>query len=286
MSQTRESGMVATVVEPGERRLVDAASGHRCATVHVDSVRDALRAVRTRAVSAVLVSPRCVVREQLPELEILTGSFPGLPTVAVLSSYDAQSGQRLLELGSCGIRRLLDLSRREGWDELRELLAHPATPIAARILSAVVPALDAPTAPCRLFFVALVRLAPVVTTVRALTARLGVPPSTFVSRFFRAGLPSPKRYLAAVRLVYAAALLESPARSLADAAYQLEYSSPQSFGRHVRGTLGLTAHEFRRRFTFQKALAEFVSRLIVPFQRTFRTFHPLPNGVGGSGRDW
>ena len=72
----------------------------------------------------------------------------------------------------------------------------------------------------------------------------------FLSRFLRAALPSPKRYLAATRLLYAAALLEIPGFSVADAAYRLEYSSPQSFGRHVRAILGATASER------QPALAE------------------------------
>ena len=106
-------------------------------------------------------------------------------------------------------------------------------------------------------------------------ARLRLPASTLMSRFFRAGLPSPKRYLAGLRLVHAAALLETPGLSISDVAYRLEYSSPQSFGRHVRAGLGLTAREFRHRYPFDRALEDFVARLVKPFQTTLRTFRPL-----------
>ena len=60
-----------------------------------------------------------------------------------------------------------------------------------------------------------------------------------MSRFARAGLPSPKNYLAAIRLLHAAFLFETAGLSVADVAYRLEYSSPQSFGRHLRAMLGL-----------------------------------------------
>ena len=102
----------------------------------------------------------------------------------------------------------------------------------------------------RLFLEAMIRLAPEVPTVTSLAQQLSVRPSTLMSRFARAGLPSPKNYLAAIRLLHAAFLFETAGLSVADVSYRLEYSSPQSFGRHLRAMLGLTALEFRRRFPF------------------------------------
>jgi len=84
------------------------------------------------------------------------------------------------------------------------------------------------------FFQTLFRCSPRVATVRRLSAALHVLPSTLMSRFFRAGLPAPKRYLAMARLVRAAHLFESRGFSVANVANHLDYSSPQSFGRHVR----------------------------------------------------
>lgn len=282
----RASSMVATVVEPPERSRLEAGASGAFAVVHSETLREALRTVRERPVNAVLVSPRCVSRDQLSNLTTLVRGFPGVPTVAVLSRHDAVSSERLLHLGACGVVRVVDLSVRDGWQRLRDLVAQPAAPTASLMLAKVVPALGDASPSCRRYFEVLVQRAPGVTTVRALARRLGVGTSTFMSRFFRAGLPSPKRYLAAVRLVYAAGLLASPGLSIADVAYRLEYSSPQSFSRHLRTALGVTAGEFRKRYAFDAALEDFISRLIVPFRQRFRTFHPLPIGVSDHGHDW
>ena len=130
----------------------------------------------------------------------------------------------------------------------------------------------------------MIRLAPELPTVTALAQQLSVRPSTLMSRFARAGLPSPKNYLAAVRLLHAAFLFETAGLSVADVAYRLEYSSPQSFGRHLRAMLGLTALEFRRRFPFPVALERFVDLMMAPYREVWRTFHPLAAGSGESGR--
>jgi AraC-like DNA-binding protein len=105
-----------------------------------------------------------------------------------------------------------------------------------------------------------------------------------MSRFFRAKLPSPKRYLAEIRLLYATSLLATPGLSISDVAYRLEYSSPQSFGRHLRKVVGVAGAEFRRTYTFERTLETFVARRIVPYQVTFRTFRPLTYGVADLGQ--
>lgn len=278
--------MVATVMEPGDRPRFDAAADGQFVTLHADSVGEVLRAVRERSVHAVLVSPRYVDAEQLDRVTRLVQAFPGVPTLAVVSRHDPAVSERLLELGARGVRRLVDLSGRDGWRRLRELVSHPATPLAAHILAVVLPALGDPTPESRRFFEVTIRIAPGITTVRALARRLGVNPSTFMSRFFRARLPSPKRYLAATRLVFAAGLLERRRCSIADVTHQLEYSSPQSFCRHVRSLLGVTAGEFRRRYTFDRALTEYTERLVAPFRSTFAVFHPLEQWAGDHGHFW
>jgi AraC-like DNA-binding protein len=216
----------------------------------------------------------------------LVQGFPGVPAVAVVSEPDGGSGERLLELGACGVRHVVDLRRRDGWQRLRELVNDPATPAGAEILRRLLPALGPATPECRQFFEALVRLAPYTPSVRRLARQLEVRGSTFMSRFFRAQVPSPKRYLAAVRVVYAAWYLEEPGRSVADAAYVLQYSSPQSFGRHLRTVLGVTAVEFRRRFSFHTALEDFLVRLVLPNRSRFRTFRPFANGVRDLGHQF
>lgn len=266
---------VATVLAPRERPRLDAAADGSFAAVHAETVRDVVRTVRERPVHAILVSPRGVPRSALAEIRELVHGFPGVPTVAIVPSHDAMLGERLLELGATGVRQFVDLTQREGWHRLRTLLADPASPVSARILARVVPALGRPSESCRFFFETLVRLAPRITTARALCREFDVPASTFMSRFLRAGLPSPKRYLAWTRLVHATAYLESRGLSIADVAYRLEYSSPQSFGRHVRALTGCTAGKFRRHMTLERALGEYLARLVVPYRGSFTTFQPV-----------
>lgn len=275
--------VVTTVVDPTDRSRLDAGSHGRFQPLHTETVSDAIRAVRERPVNTVLISPRRVDRAQLPTVTSLVREFPGVATVAVVCRPVPEPPGQLLALGACGVRRVLDLSGRDGWRELRALVADAATPTTGHILAGMLPALVDASPDSRRFFELTVRLAPTTVSVRALTRRLGVGSSTLMSRFFRAGLPSPKRYLAGIRLLYAAGLLASPGFAIADVAYRLEYSSPQSFGRHLRSVLGITAVDFRRRYAFDVALADFVARLITPFRETFRTFRPLHHGVADLG---
>ena len=275
---------VATVVDPRDRPRLDAAAGGRFRTIHAESVAEAIRAVRERPVQAVLVSPSHVPQEQVPWVAALVRTYPGVQTVAVLSRHDADSAERLLAFGASGIKTLLDLGQREGWTQLRDALCHPTSPTAAAILGRVMPELGEAPADCRLCFETLIRVAPGTPTVRALCRRYGLRAPSFVSRFFRAGLPSPKRYLSSLRLVYVAAMLETRGVSVADAAYQLEYSSPQSFGRHLKTATGLTAGAFRRSMPFTRALEEFHHQMIVPYRTALRAFRPLePKGPAASG---
>src|SRR5207244_12414945 len=125
-----------------------------------------------------------------------------------------------------------------------------APPVAARILARLVPALGEPPEPpppeeTRLFFEAVARLAPALSTVRGLARHLRVRPSTLMSRFHRAGIPSPKSYLAGMRLLHASFLFQNPGLSVSDVACRIDYSAPSSFGRPLTTDLGATAGELR-----------------------------------------
>jgi len=275
VAYTREGLTVATVLTASERQRVDAAGSGVFAVVHRDSVPEAVRVVRERAVDAVLVSVHHCAPEQIDAVGHLVRDFPGIPTVALLSQHDPAASQMLLRFGASGVRQVVDVSLPAGWSRLREAVALPATRSAARIQGPVLAALGEATPDARLFIEGLVRLAPETPTVRRLAASLHVRPSTLMSRFARAGLPSPKNYLASVRLLHAAHLFESGGLSVADVAYRLDYSSPQSFGRHLRTMLGITSCEFRNRFPFPLAVERFIELMITPYGRIWPTFHPL-----------
>jgi AraC-like DNA-binding protein len=271
---------VAAVVEPFERPRVDAAGSGCFSLVHRESVRDALRLFRERSVDAVLVSVRRCAGEAPALLEQFARAFPSVPTVALVTSREAGDAEALLRLGATGVRQVVDATNPAGWRRLREVLGTPPTERAQSILTPILAALGAIPGSSVRFWEQLARSAPRTTTVRQLAAALDVTPSTFVSRFARAGLPSPKDHLVAMRLCYAARLFDEGELTIADVAYRLEYASPQSFGRHLRVVLGITPSEFRARFPFCAVLDRFLDRFVRPYRETWKEFKPLAPGRG------
>jgi AraC-like DNA-binding protein len=266
---------VAAVLTPNERASLDAASVGCFAVLHRNSVPEAVRTVRERAVDAVLLSVHQCAQGRVDEVDQLVRSFPGVPTVALVTRHDAIASETLLRLGATGVRQVVDVTAPAGWNRLRQLVAEPATHGAARILAPVLATLPELPQDARVFLELLIRLAPELPAVRTVAARFEIKPSTLMSRFARGGLPSPKTYLAAIRLLYAAQFFEGGGRSVADVAYRLDCSSPQSFGRTLRAMLGITPGEFRRRFPFPTALERFLAQLVRPYTRAWAVFHPL-----------
>src|SRR4030095_12976204 len=90
-------------------------------------------------------------------------------------------------------------------------------------------------------------------------------------------------------------LVDNPGLSVANVANRLEYSSPQSFGRHVRGLIQLTAVEFRQKYDGEGMLQRFSEHLVRPHCFTLRGFSPLTTLLsrsadraenGGDGRHY
>lgn len=274
---------VCTVLPAPERPRIDAVGDGCFDTLHADSLREALQVARTRRVDAVVISVHRCHGEQLPAVARFVREFPAIPAVALVSRHDRDATETLLRLGATGVRTAVDCTQPDGWRRLRDIVGHPASPVAARVLARLVPALGDVAVETRLFFETVARLAPALSTVRGLARHLRVRPSTLMSRFHRAGVPSPKSYLAAMRLLHAAYLFQNPGLSVSDVAYRMDYSSPQSFGRHLKAVLGVTAGEFRRRFPFDVALARYVDLLITPYREALRAFHPLNAGLWDQG---
>jgi len=276
---------VCTVLPPPERPRIDAAGDGCFDTLHADSLREALDVARRRRVDAMVISVHRCDGEALPGVARFVREFPAIPAVALVSRHDREATETLLRLGATGVRSAVDCTEPDGWRRLRDIVGHPASPVAGRILAHLIPALGDPSPPeeTRLFFEAVARLAPALSTVRGLARHLRVRPSTLMSRFHRAGIPSPKSYLAGMRLLHASFLFQNPGLSVSDVAYRMDYSSPQSFGRHLRTVLGVTAGEFRRRFPFAVALARYIDLLIIPYREALRAFHPFNAGSWDQG---
>lgn len=147
---------------------------------------------------------------------------------------------------------------------------------ASTLLTPLAPDLAVMQTNARAVFTHLIKVADRTTTVMELARQLKVTPSTFMSRFFRAALPSPKAYLIHARLMHAAFLLQSDAYSIADVAHRLEYSSPQAFSRHLGSLLGLTAGEFRRRMPLSVIVPRYRATYLTPYLDRLARFEPFP----------
>jgi AraC-like DNA-binding protein len=77
------------------------------------------------------------------------------------------------------------------------------------------------------------------------------------------------------RLVRAARLFENSGFSIANVANHLDYSSPQSFGRHVRTLLRMTAGDFRHRYDGMGMFDRFRAELVLPYLSVLRSLRPL-----------
>jgi AraC-like DNA-binding protein len=275
---------VATLVLPVERARIEAAGHGVFTTMHVDSLDEAVVAVRRGGANAFVLSVHRCDEPELPRLARFVREFPHVSAVALVSRADGNAPHRLLGLGASGVRAVVDVSGPRGWEQLRMLMREPNSPAAAAILGALDSDLAGAPPDCRLFFELMIRGAPHLGTVGRLARALHTVSSSLMSRFYRAELPSPKTYLAHARLLHAAWLFAHGAYSVADVANRLEYSSPQSFGRHLRSLLGLTPGEFRVRLPFPTALERFRTAFVTPYRARLLTFHPLGTLPGDHGR--
>jgi len=267
---------VTTVLTPTERIRVDAAGEGSYQALHRDSVDDAVKDLKANRAAVVIVSVARCDQSSRAGVEMMVREFPRVPTVALLSHVEPGTPRTVLLLGQSGIRQLIDVREASGWRELRNLLIGTQVDgMQRRALSQLAVDLTGASADCWRFFEALFTVPPHVSTVRGLSRYLLVLPSTLMSRFFRAKLPAPKRYLAMARLVRAARLFENPGFSVANIANHLDYSSPQSFGRHVRSLLGMTAVQFRRQYDGAGMLQHFRESLVLPYADALRRLKPL-----------
>lgn len=278
-NRTLTDRLVSTILTPDERIRVDAAGVGVYQTQHRSRVDQLVWDIREHGVRAIVVSVRYCEDEEQENFGLMVREIPRIPTIALLSRITDRTPGVLLRLGKHGVRKVVDVRSPQGWNELRTYLSEQFTDVfehlALRRLHSAVPGI---TDECFRFFEMLFRASRTIPSVRLLARQMHLLPSTLMSRFFRIGLPAPKRYLAAVRLVRAAYLFENQGFSVANVANHLEYSSPQSFGRHVRTMMGMTAVEFRAAYSGEQMLQHFEHDLITPYVRILEEFQPISLG--------
>jgi AraC-like DNA-binding protein len=269
------SPIIATVLTPLERVRVDVAAEGAFEVVHRASVEELTEDVRAREVDAVIVSVARYDTGSAARMAAMVREFPTVPTFALLTDVQRSTPHSMLELGRVGVRTLIDARSPAGWSALRDLLSHErSSDVQRQMLGALHLDLEGASSDCWKFFELLFTHKPYIANVRQMGRYLNVIPGTLMSRFYRANLPSPKRYIDVGRLVRAARLLENAGLSVTSVARKLDYSSPQAFSRHVRCVLGMSPVRFREVYDGDRMLQRFREELILPHAATLRLFRP------------
>lgn len=267
---------VATILTSRERARVDAATDGIYSALHRESFDEVISDLRHRRASAVLVSVARYGTLPSARMAAMVREFPRVPALALLTETDYTTPQAVLSLGQLGVRALIDARQPAGWQALRDILvAEKAGDLQRSALGQVNEDLVGAPNDCWRFFELLFSHTPRVCSVRDLARQMNILPSTLMSRFFRAHLPPPKRYLSLARLIRAARLFENPGFSIASVANHLDYSSPQSFGRHVRTVMKMSPVAFRQTYDGDAMLRFFRAELIIPYVSILRRFSPV-----------
>jgi AraC-like DNA-binding protein len=272
---------VSTILTPGERQRVDAAAEGLYAALHRESFDEVLADLRERRAGAVLISIARYGLQSSARMAAMVREFPRVPAMALLTENQYATPQHLLSLGQLGVRILIDARQPSGWQTLREILAaERSNDLQRTALGQLSSDLSGASPDCWKFFELLFSNSQQIHNERQLERQLNILPSTLMSRFFRAKLPAPKRYLSLARLIRAAKLFENPGLSIASVANYLNYSSPQSFGRHVRTVMKMSPVLFRETYDGTGMLQYFRSELVLPYADTLRTFRPSQTSPG------
>jgi AraC-like DNA-binding protein len=275
----REPGPVpvTTILTPAERSAVDAAGEGLYRAVHRSSLDEVRRDLREQSATAVLLSLACCTPRDAIRMAAILREHPRVPMMGLVTSAERVHPQSLLSLGRSGMRIVIDARESGGWHLLRETVA-TADRSGFSVDSAVADLrqkLMAAGEDCLELLELFLTAKPALHSVRKVALHVEIHPGTLMSRFQRAGLPPIKRFLDLGNLVRAAQRLEDTRRSIADVAVSLDYSSPQSFGRHVNLVLGITASAFRASYDCEGMYRRFCDEVITPFQAQLIRFRPL-----------
>ena len=276
---TRDGGPVpvTTILTPSERSAVDAAGHGLYRAVHRSSLDEVRRDLREHSATAVLLSLACCSPRDAIRMAGILRDHPRVPMMGLVTNAERVHPQSLLSLGRSGMRIVIDARESSGWRLLRETVA-TADRGSFNIDSAIADLrvrLTAASDDCLPLLELLLVAQPPIHAVRTIARLVDLHPGTLMSRFQRASLPPVKHYLDLANLVRAAHALEDQRRSIADVAVQLEYSSPQSFGRHVQLVLGMTASTFRSTYDCEGMYGRFCDEVITPVRGELCRFRPL-----------
>src|SRR5207253_3058448 len=216
---------------------------------------DVLGAIRGRPVELAVVDPLLAGDARSQEIERLRVLFPSLPLI-LYTTLTPQTAGVLLALGQRGIQHVVFANYDDHPSRLREVLGQEEARSSSRqLLDQLADALSPLPSELRWVLEEALRSPGEVQTVGQVAARARVDRRTCERWFTRVGLPSPRHFLCAARVLYAHRLLQDPGFTIEDVAKRLGYSQTKTLQLHARAYLGLTAGEMRLSLGSDDALA-------------------------------
>lgn len=236
----------------------------RFAFAHAVTWDAALAAIRGRPVELAVVDPLLSGEARGQEIERLRLLFPSLPLI-LYTSLTPELASVLLALGQSGIRHVVFARIDDHPARLCEVLAQEEARAASQqLLDQLAGALAPLPAELRWVLEEALRAPAQLQTVQQVAARARVDRRTCERWFTRVGLPSPRHFLAAARVLYAHRLLQDPGFTIEDVAQRLGYAQVKTLQQHAHTYLGLTAGEMRLSLTADEALEQVVRRFLLP----------------------
>jgi AraC-like DNA-binding protein len=225
---------------------------------------EALSTIRSRPVELAVVDPLLGGTASAQEIERLRVLFPSLPLI-LYTSLSPETAGVLLTLGQRGIRHVVFARYDDHPSRLRDVLMGEEARAASRLfLDQLAGALAPLPRELRWVLEEAFQAPERVQTVGQIATRARVDRRTCERWFTRIGLPSPRHFLAAARVLYAHRLLQDPGFTVEDVAQRLGYAQVKTLQQHARTYLGLTAGEMRLSLSPGDALEQVVQRFLAP----------------------
>ncbi len=242
------------------RRAVPARFG----VAHVRSWDGVLASIRARPVEIAVVDPLLSGEARGQEIERLRVLFPSLPLI-LYTALTPQVAAVLLGLGQRGIRHVVFARFDDHPERLRDVVeAEEMHAASHQMLGQLAEALAPLPRELRWALEEALRTPGGVQTIQQVAARARVDRGTCARWFARAGLPSPRHFLAATRVLYAHRLLQDPGFTIEDVAERLGYAQAKTLQQHARAYLGLTAGEMRLSLTPDDAANRILGGFLTP----------------------
>jgi AraC-like DNA-binding protein len=206
-------------------------------------------------------------------LGLLAADFPSVPIIGAVS-VRPESGADLLALADAGVVDIIAVGHDDTSDALRRRLDQGLARPFKSLLDGILPAGTSDRA--RVLVERAAEVAVTGGSAENLSAAIGVSRRTLLRWCYLAGLPSPRRLFAWLRMLLAAELLDDPGRSVLCAARSCGYSSDSGLRRVLRSFLDTNPSDLRKGNAFAAVAEGFVAAL----RRSAPLAYAIPTDAG------